>query len=314
MSDQPSPPTADQAEFLEQLFDAGLLIQSGVPGVYGHGEAYEHVRERLLAVVSELAAEDGASKFSFPPIMPRHDLETTGYIGNFPHLTGSIFGFHGSESDARDQGARAAAHEDWSEFQAQTDLMMLPAACQPVYPAVAARGPLEPGGVTLDIGASWVFRHEPSLDPARRQIFRMHEVVRIGEPAAVEQWRIDWSKRGVELFGEIGLDGRLENANDPFFGRVGTLLANNQKAEELKWELLVPIAGDEPTACASFNYALDHFGDVWNLTLADGTIAHSACAAFGQDRIVLALLRTHGLDPAAWPAAVRTRLAIDNRN
>lgn len=309
MTDSVRPASDDQVEFLEELLREGLLIESGVAGVYGHGQAYEHVCDRLSAVVTGLAAADGPSRLSFPPIVPRHALETNGYVGNFPHLAGSIFGFEGSETDARVQGERAAAHEDWGEFQCQTDLMMLPAACYPVYPALAARGPVGAGGVTVDIGGAWVFRHEPSHDPARRQVFRMHEIVRVGEAEEVAEWRAAWSRRGLELFGELGLEAKLANANDPFFGRVGRLLAANQAAEELKWELEVQIAGPSPTACASFNYHMDHFGDVWGLELGDGTPAHTACAAFGQDRIALALLRTHGLDPERWPAAVRRRLA-----
>ena len=297
-----------QAEFLQELFDAGLLIESGVAGVYGHGPSYEQVREQLTSVVSELAAADGTTKFNFSPIVPRHALETNGYVGNFPHLAGSIFEFDGTEADARRQGEVAAAHGDWSEFQRQSDLMMLPAACYPLYPALAARGPVPEGGITADIGAAWVFRHEPSHDPARRQSFRMHEIVRVGAAEEVAQWRIDWSKLGVQLFSELGLDGALANANDPFFGRVGRLMAANQAAEELKWELEVQIAGPTPTACASFNYHVDHFGEVWDLKLADGSLAHTACSAFGQDRIVLALLRVHGLNPDAWPQAVRARL------
>ncbi len=311
MSNEAPASTAAQTEFLQELFTAGLLIESGAPGVYGHSAVFEQVRDRLSAVVSEMAAAHGASRLSFPPIIPRRDLETNGYVGNFPHLAGSIFGFEGSEADAITQSERASAHEDWSEFQAQTDLMMLPAACYPVYPALAQRGPLTPTGEMIDIGGSWVFRHEPSLDPARRQVFRMHEIVRIGEPQAVAEWRSEWAKRGVELFREIGLHGQLENANDPFFGRYGRLLAANQSAEDLKWELLVGITGSEPTACASFNCHLDHFGEVWGLRLADGSVAHTACAAFGQDRIVLALLRAHGTDPATWPTDVRSRLGLD---
>lgn len=299
-----------QAELLNDLIDAGHLIESGVAGVYGHGPEYERVRNQLSEVVSGLAAGEVPTKLSFPPIVPRRDLETNGYVGNFPHLAGSIFGFEGSEADARRQGERAAAHEDWTEFQCQTDLMMLPAACYPVYPALAARGPVGPGGVTVDLGGAWVFRHEPSHDPARRQSFRMHEIVRVGTAEEVAEWRIAWSERGVRLFDELGLDGTLANANDPFFGRVGRLLAANQAAEELKWELEVQIAGPAPTACASFNYHMDHFGDVWGLTLEDGSLAHTACAAFGQDRIVLALLSQHGVDPATWPEAVRQRLDV----
>jgi len=302
--------TADQAEFRGELFAAGLLIESGANGVYGHGEPFERVRDRLTKVVSEIAGAEGASKLSFPPVMPRRDLETNGYVANFPHLTGSIFGFEGSESEARAQGELAAVHEDWSGFQSQTDVMMVPAACYPLYPAIAGRGPLDPGGACFDLGDCWVFRNEPSLDPARRQSFRVHELVRIGEPEAVMEWRSEWCQRGAEMLGELGLDSHVASANDPFFGRQGRLLAANQTADDLKWEILVPITGSEPTACASFNYHLDHFGEVWGLKLSDGTTAHTACLGFGQDRIVLALLRTHGLDPSKWPTSVRDRLGV----
>ena len=37
-------PTAGQAEFLRQLLDSGHLVETGVAGVYGHSDAYEHVR------------------------------------------------------------------------------------------------------------------------------------------------------------------------------------------------------------------------------------------------------------------------------
>lgn len=298
----------DQEQFLRELVDAGLLIESGTPGVYGHGQAFEDVRVAFAALVTTAARAAGAVSLTFPPVIPRYNLEKAGYVGNFPHLTGSIFGFDGSEEEARTIRERAAAHEDWSEFESQTELMLLPAACYPVYPAIAARGPLSREGVLLDIGAAWVFRHEPSLDPARRQAFRMHELVRIGEPATVATWRAEWAQRGVELLTGLGLDVHLENASDPFFGRTGRLLAASQSAEELKWELVIPIAGPEPTACASFNYHLDRFAETWGLRFADGTAAHTACVGFGQERIVAALLRTHGLDPERWPARVRSQL------
>jgi seryl-tRNA synthetase len=298
----------DQEQFLRELLDAGLLIDSGVPGVYGHGETFERIRVAFAALVTAEARAAGAVSLTFPPVIPKHKLETAGYVGNFPHLAGSIFGFEGSEPDARTLRERAAAHEDWSEFESQTDLMLLPAGCYPVYPAIAARGPLGSGGVLIDIGAAWVFRHEPSLDPARRQSFRMHELVRIGAAEEVATWRAEWAQRGVELMRGLGLDAQLENASDPFFGRAGRLLAASQSAEELKWELVIPIAGPEPTACASFNYHLDRFAETWGLKLADGSTAHTACIGFGQERIVAALLRAHGLDPGSWPAEVRERL------
>jgi seryl-tRNA synthetase len=189
-----------------------------------------------------------------------------------------------------------------------TDLALMPAACYPVYPAIAARGRLPRGGVFVDAGGAWVFRHEPSHDPARRQMFHQHELVRIGEPDTVLEWREEWAKRGLELLRSLGLEAELDNANDPFFGRRGRMLAANQREQQLKLELLVQIAGPEPTAMASFNHHLDHFGSTYGIELADGGTAHTACLGFGHERIVLALLRTHGLDPDAWPATVREEL------
>ena len=46
--------------------------------------------------------------------------------------------------------------------------------------------------------------------------------------------------------------------------------------------------------------AAERFG----ISAAGGTQAHSACTAFGLERIVLALFAEHGLDPDRWPHAV----------
>ncbi|MDQ6777825.1 MAG: amino acid--[acyl-carrier-protein] ligase [Actinomycetota bacterium] len=305
------PASQDQAEFLRELLAKGLLIDCGVPGIYGHGAAFEDVRARLDRRLAAEAASRGAEPLRFPPVLPREQLERSGYLNSFPHLAGSVFSFEGDESQAAVQSERAGRHEDWSEFQRMTDLILTPAACYPVYPAIAARGRLAPGGVFVDAGGGWVFRHEPSHDPARRQMFHQHELVRIGEPENVLAWRDEWAQRGLEILRAMGLDAGLDNANDPFFGRRGRMLAANQREQSLKLELLVYIAGPEPSAMASFNHHLDHFGSTFGLELADRSTAHTACLGFGHERIVLALLRTHGLDPDAWPAAVRAELWSD---
>jgi seryl-tRNA synthetase len=302
------PASPDQAAFLDELLAAGLLIESGVPGIYGHGADFEEVRDRLDARLSAEAASRGAERLRFPPVLPRRQLESSGYLGSFPHLAGSVFSFEGDEAQASQQAERAREHEDWSEFQRMTELTLMPAACYPVYPAIARRGRLAPGGAFVDAGGSWVFRHEPSHDPARRQMFHQHELVRIGEPEKVLEWRDEWAERGLKLLRALGLAAELDNANDPFFGRRGRMLAASQREQALKLELLVQIAGPEPTAMASFNHHLDHFGETYGIELADGGTAHTACLGFGHERIVLALLRTHGLHPETWPAAVRAEL------
>jgi seryl-tRNA synthetase len=298
----------DQTSFLTELIERGLLIESGEPGLYGHGAGFEDVRARLEAMLTREAVARGAERLRFSPLLPRRQLERSGYLASFPHLAGTVYAFDGSEAEAALQNERASRHEPWDEFQHMTDLALMPAACYPVYPAIAARGRLAPGGVFVEAGGGWVFRHEPSRDPARRQMFRQHELVRIGEPEVVLAWRDEWAQHGLELLTGLGLDARLDRANDPFFGRSGRLLAASQREQALKLELLVQIAGPEPTALASFNHHLDHFASTYGIELASGDIAHTACLGFGHERIVLALLRTHGLNPSSWPAAVVDKL------
>jgi seryl-tRNA synthetase len=302
------PGTADQAAFLAELTERGLLLQTGVAGVYGRGGAFEDVRELVAAMVTRAVAPEAPERVHFPPVLPRRDLETVGYLKSFPHLAGSIFSFEGSEGEAAEQYERACRHEDWSEFQDMTDLVLTPAACYPVYPAIAARGPLAPGGLTVDAGGSYVFRHEPSGDPARLQMFHQREIVRIGEPETVQDWREVWRHRAVELLGSLGLEVQLEVATDPFFGRSGRMLAASQRQQQLKFEVTTQIAGPEPTAVASFNYHQDHFASSYGLRMADGSEAHTACLGFGLERITIALFRAHGLESQGWPGAVRERL------
>jgi seryl-tRNA synthetase len=302
------PATVDQAAFCDELVQRGLLIETAAPGIYGRGGDFEAVREGVADLVTRMGAAENPEHLRFPPVLPRHDLETVGYLKSFPHLAGSIFAFEGSEDEAAEQYGRASRHEDWSEFQTMTDLVLTPAACYPVYPAVAARGRLAPGGVTVDAGSAYVFRHEPSGDPARMQMFHQREIVRIGEPEQVGEWRERWRNRAVQMLCAIGLDARLDVATDPFFGRSGRMLAASQREQELKFEVSVPIAGPEPTAVASFNYHQDHFASAYRIEMADGSGAHTACLGFGLERITLALFRTHGLEVDAWPEESRGEL------
>jgi seryl-tRNA synthetase len=300
--------TPAQDAFLHDLLEAGLLIASGVPGVYGRGATFEQIRLGVDAAITTVAASDSPEVMRFPPMLPRRQLEDNGYLESFPHLAGTVFAFTGGEPEAAEQLERATRHEDWSKHQAMTDLVLTPAACYPIYPAVAARGPLAAGGLCVDAGGAYVYRHEPSGDPARLQIFHQREIVRLGEPETVTGWRDRWRDQAVILLRRLGLEAHAGVAADPFFGRSGRMLAASQRQQALKFEILVPIAGEEPTAVASFNHHHDHFASVHGLAMDDGSVAHTACLGFGLERISLALLRAHGLDPADWPPAVRKEL------
>ncbi len=295
-------------DFLGRLFQAGVLIPMGVDGVYGRGAVFEQVLEGLDALATRAGAKDGAERVRFPPVMVRRHFEHSGYMKGFPQLAGTIHCFCGDERAHRDLLRRMDAGEDWTTGQIASDVVLTPAACYEVYPMLAARGGLPDQGALVDV-LSWCFRHEPSAEPTRMQLFRMREYVRVGTPAQVEAFRADWMERAVGLIDDLGLPHTIDVANDPFFGRPGKLQADIQRGQQLKFELLIPVNENaEPTACLSFNYHQDHFGGLWGVSTPDGAAAHSGCVAFGLERLTLALLRHHGLDPGDWPARVRGAL------
>jgi seryl-tRNA synthetase len=298
----------NQRKFREQLVADGLLVPSSVAGVTGQGPVFVALRRRLDARLTRLAGDERAVLLEFPPVEPRHDLEAVGYLTSFPQLAGSVFAFAGAEREAAELGEKAHAHQDWSGHLRRSEVVLVPAACHPVYPALAGR-PVPVGGTTVDTGAAWVFRHEPSEDPFRLQAFHMRELVRVDGAAAVATWRDAWRDRSLAFLQSLGLPASYDEANDPFFGRAGRLLARNQRAQQLKFEIQVPVGGAEPTAVASFNAHGDHFAAVFGLRSADGEPVHTACLGFGLERVVLALLWTHGTDPARWPAEVLAELA-----
>jgi acyl-CoA dehydrogenase len=69
--------------------------------------------------------------------------------------------------------------------------------------------------------------------------------------------------------------------------------------------LLVPteLGGDGGTVS-------DHFSSTFDLATASGEVAHTACVAFGMDRLALALFATHGLDTGRWPKEARESLGL----
>jgi seryl-tRNA synthetase len=286
-----------------------LFHEMGVDGIYARTALYLNVLERLEAYITR-QREPGLEIMRFPPVMSRAQLEKSGYLKSFPNLLGCVCALHGSEASIRAAVERHDGGGDWTSALTAADLVLSPAACYPLYPIVAARGRLPAGGLQFDIEAD-VFRHEPSRSLDRLQSFRMREFVRIGSPQEIVDFRERWMERAPQLAAELCLPFTIDVANDPFFGRVGQIMAVSQRQQALKFELLIPYhPGASPTACMSFNYHREHFGSVWGIRDADDALAHTSCVAFGIDRLTVALFSVHGTDLAKWPSVTRDALAL----
>ncbi len=315
-------PSEGAVGFRDELIAQGILIDTGENGLYGRSQIFEDVVDRLNVAITHLGADQQPELLRFPPAMRRTDFEDSEYLKSFPNLAGTIHSFCGNDMGHRrllraldDAMAESddERSEEWMAQQKPTRLVLTPAACYPIYPVMARRGPLPAEGRTIDV-LSYCFRHEPSLDPARMQMFRQREYVRLGTADQVMAFRQMWIERGSALVTLLNLPVDVDLANDPFFGRGGKIVADSQRTQALKFELLIPVANpDGKTACLSFNYHMDHFGAIWKIACEDGSVAHTGCVGFGMERITLALFRHHGLDVNTWPDEVRAVLWDDTQ-
>lgn len=297
-----APPLTD---WRQQLLHAGLLVPLGADGLYARSGDFESIVTGLEHLVQQ-ANPDPVPVLRFPPLIPLPVLERTGYVRSFPQLFGVVRGFAGSDRDHAELLERLDGSAEWTNQLDDHALALCSAACHPLYPTCT--GDLPADGKRFDV-LGICYRHEPSLDPARMQIFRQLEMVRLGDSAQVRTHRDEWVERAEELLSSLGLDVTVEVANDPFFGRAGRILATSQREAAAKLELLCPI-GDpgHQVAVSSGNDHGDHFGHEFAIRTAAGEPAHSACIGFGLERITLALLWRHGLDISVWPEAVRRQL------
>lgn len=295
-------------ELHARLVDAGILVPVGVDGLYARSRVFEAVASGVMGLVDAWGESLGAEQLAFPPVVARSTFERTNYIESFPDLMGSIHVFRGDDKDHAELLRRVAGDKDWPALLEPAETVLASAACHPVYAMCTGQAP--DGGRMFNV-LGYCFRHEPSIDPARMQSFRMQEVVYVGDERGAKAHRDAGLRFGLELLRGLGLEMEAVPANDPFFGRAGKVLASGQLEQELKIEGVTPICSRaHPTAIMSANCHQDHFGVPFGITAADGSVAQSSCVAFGIERITLALLTRHGLEVKEWPPEVATQLGL----
>lgn len=302
------PLTEAYQAFLDEVTQAGLLVPLGVRGVYGYSGVFENVLQSFDRLITRRAAHFQADILRLPGVLSREHYLMTSHMENFPDLMGSVHSFMGRDREHVAMLTKRQNGEEWTQDLAPSALMLTPACCYPLYPTLS--GTLSDEGKTADL-TSQVFRHEPSIDPCRMQIFRQREFVRVGSASQALEHRRLCLELGRDTLAEVGLEVEIVLANDPFFGRGGRVMAASQKDQDLKHEFTFAVASEEkPTAIASTNCHTDYFGKAFDITLPNGEPAHSACIGFGMERVTLALFKHHGFDPDHWPYEVKNALEL----
>ncbi|GGR31404.1 aminoacyl--tRNA ligase-related protein [Streptomyces roseolus] len=264
----------------------GWTAPTGLPGALGLSPRFEEVIAGLQKALNTAGAVPSPGPVWYPPVVPQELLERAEYAESFPHLLGTVHAL----AEGTDRAAGPSA----------SGVALAPAACYSVYPSFADRELTE--AAHRDV-AGYCYRHEATTEPGRFRSFRMREFVRVGDAGTTLDWRDEWIARGEALFSRLGVKVSVQSATDPFFGPGGRFMRASQLEQSLKYEFVARVAADdEGTAIASANYHKDHLGARFGITYADRGTAHSACTAFGLERVVLALVHAHGDDRANWPS------------
>lgn len=297
------------AEFRSTLLENGLLVESGVRGIYHRSFEFETIVRGVENYVSVAGRDERNRQLFCSSIIADSTLVKSGYLTSFPNLIGNISSFTGREAELPALRERVESRDDWAELLSPIDVALCSAGCHGVYPLLETT-PIPGDGLYYEVQTS-CFRHEPSDDLARMRSFRQHEFVYVGTAEGALSHRDRWLSRGMGLMASLGLSVEAVVANDPFFGRAGQLLAAGQREKALKYEIVAPITSDVASPISSANCHENHFGDSFGLTLIDGSVAHSACIGFGLERITLALLWRHGLSVEQWPTKIKQLLCSE---
>jgi seryl-tRNA synthetase len=257
-----------------------------------------------------LADEFDASPYRFPTLISAEKLGRVQYFRAFPHSL--TFATHLREDlDLIDDFSKQTEYEEaglntppnsFSRIQA----LLSPAVCYHLYFALAD-AELE-GGQMAATAVGNCFRYESNNMTSLERMwnFTMREVIFVGSADYVLENREKGRVLMRTVFEEMGLAYHVESANDPFFVGEFRRQAAFQNAFQLKYEVraTLPFKGST-LAVGSYNYHQDFFGRNLNISLPDGSPAHTGCVAFGLERMAYAFLAQYGLDQKEWPASIR---------
>ncbi|MFF0203415.1 aminoacyl--tRNA ligase-related protein [Streptomyces sp. NPDC005017] len=274
---------------LDSLVAGDWLLPATGRGLVLFTAKFESAVSRLNTAITGISPSGTAGPQWCPPVMSRSDIERAEYDQAFPHLLGDV------NAMAQQGGQDGVAGDDGSG-----GTVLVPVTCYHVYPQLADRVIERPAHFDL---AGHCYRHEATSEVGRLRSFRLREFVLVAGEAEARRWRDEWITSCAEFYAGLGLKVSVQPASDPFFGPADRLFRRSQLEQQLKYEFVADLCdGGAGMAVGSANCHKDHQGSRFGIGYRDEGAAHSACVGFGLERVVLALIRMHGDDLAAWPA------------
>lgn len=314
LEDHLARPVPHHSDPMPELLKRGE-VHPEATGIYTLGPMVSRLVDYFEGRFGALAGHFEAQPYRFPTLIPAAYLGRVNYFRAFPHsLTFAthlredldVIDHFAAHATCDEHGILSTAPGTFAGIQA----LLSPAVCYHLYFSLADK-PL-PGGSLVATAVGNCFRYESTNLASLERLwnFTMREVIFVGSKEFVLEKREASRLYMQAAFEEVGLAYRVESANDPFF--IGEFRRQTafQSAFQLKFEIRARLPFKEGTlAVGSYNYHQDFFGRSLNITLPDGTPAHTGCTAFGLERMAFAFLAQFGLDPDAWPEQVRESAA-----
>jgi seryl-tRNA synthetase len=298
-----------QLDPMPELLARGEIYQEA-EGIYTLGPLISRLIDYFESRFLSLADSFGARPYRFPTLIPARFLGRVNYFRAFPHSLSFVTHLR-EDLDVIDHFADQAHTDDHGdltvpgETYSQVRTLLSPAVCYHLYFSLADQ---ELPGNMAATAVGNCFRYESSNLTSLERLwnFTMREVIFIGEKDYVLDNREASRQYMQAVLEEIGLAYRVESANDPFFIGEFRRQAAFQSAFHLKFEIRARLPFRQSTlAVGSYNYHQDFFGRHLDIHLPDGSPIHTACTAFGLERLAFAFLAQYGLEPENWPYAVR---------
>ena len=128
-------------DFRSELLASGLLVDTGVDGLYLRSGGFEKVVRGIDDLITAAGVDQNASVLHLPAVIPRLLLERSDYVRSFPNLLGMVNVFEGDDDLHAQLLERLERGENWAELLTPSDVALCSAACHPLYPSCSGRLP-----------------------------------------------------------------------------------------------------------------------------------------------------------------------------
>ena len=286
---------------------SGELFRYGA-GRYGLGPECLMLLEFFDRRFVQLAKQFSAVPHQYPNMIGADTLDRCKYFQSFPHSL-SLVSHLREDLEALQTFAKTVRWDGSrlnydAESLSDVQCLLAPAVCFHCYSWLHDRDLKEPTVVTA-VGRCFRYESTNLTGLERLWDFTMREIVFIGPKDYVLSQRRKAIDEVVSILDEWGMAYDIRSATDPFFIEEYSAQTAFQSAFDLKYEIQALLPYKSKTlAVGSFNHHQDFFGRSFNIKIAGGELAHTGCAAFGLERLVLAFIAQHGTERGGWPAAV----------